>query len=156
MWAAEYGWVSVAGLIVLCGVAWKRFWPNISAARTGLGTEVMPAVAFAASVTAAMVHAGVSAVFIAPGSMLVGLLVLAVFWALIRLEPVATGVIGRSKLYRAGGYVFVLLFVLAGGFWFGEVLRYRQAMADDLVYYQEELSLGNLPRFWLHGNYPRD
>ena len=156
MWAAEYGWVSVAGLIVLCGVAWKRFWPSISAARAGLGTKVMPMVAFTASVTAAMVHAGVSAVFIAPGSMLVGLLVLAVFWALIRPESLAHAVIERSRLSIAGGYVFVLLFVLAGVFWFFEVLRYRQAMADDLVYYQEELSLGNLPRFWLHGNYPRD
>ena len=39
--------------------------------------------ALTASVSAALFHAGVSAVFMAPGSMLVGLFVLIAFWTLI-------------------------------------------------------------------------
>lgn len=155
MWAAEYGWISIGGLALLCGVAWKRLWSRISAARADQDTEILWIVAFTASVAAAMVHAGVSAVFIAPGSMLVGLCVFPVFWALIRRETAAAGMVTGLKRSRVGAYVFVLLFVLASVFWFREVLRYRQAMADDLVYYERVLSLGYLPRFWFHGNFPR-
>jgi O-antigen ligase len=155
MWAAEYGWISIAGLVVLCGAALAKLWPRMSAARAGKRIDAPYLVACTASVTAAMVHAGVSAVFMAPGSMLIGLCVFTVFWALLKPEPVAPAILERSNRLGVGRFLFVLLFILASAFWFREVLRYRQAMAEDLVYYQENLSLGYLPRFWVHGNFPR-
>ncbi|MDY6930076.1 MAG: O-antigen ligase family protein [Pseudomonadota bacterium] len=158
MWAAEYGWISVAGLVVLCVAALKDVWPRISAARSEQGVNALYLAALTGSVTAAVVHGGVSAVFIAPGSMLIGLCVLSVFWAFIKPEPTgpkAVGIAGKATRFRPGGYLVVLIFILASAFWFRDVLRYRQAMADDLTYYQDELSLGHLPRFWFHGNFPR-
>jgi len=156
MWAAEYGWISIAGLVLLCSVALRHLWYRVSAVRAGEDRAPLYLVALTASVTGAVFHAGVSAVFIAPGSMLIGLCVLTVFWAFIKPEPDETiGAIKQSFGFRYGGYLLVLVFVLASAFWFRDVLRYRQAMADDLAYYQNELSLGHLPRFWFHGNFPR-
>lgn len=158
MWAAEYGWISIAAFVLLCGVAFRNLWSRIVDIREEKGQNVLYLVAFTASVTAALFHAGVSAVFIAPGSMLIGLCVLSVFWALIKPEVVSneTGArVGNSPRSRYAGYALVLVFLVAGAFWFLEVLRYREAMADDLEYYQNELSLSYLPRFWFHGNFPR-
>jgi len=49
----------------------------------------------------------------------------------------------------------MVVFLIASSYWFHEVLKYRQAMSDDLPYYQEEVGEGYLPRFWFHGNFPR-
>ena len=156
MWAAEYGWISIAGLVVLGGYGLQHLWRKASTIRKSRNPEGFWLVAFAASVTAALVHAGASAVFIAPGSMLVGLVVLAVFWALISPERDRSVALGaRQGHSRVAGFLFVLVFSAAGGLWFWDVLRYQQAMVDDLEYYQKELSLGHLPRFWFHGNFPR-
>jgi O-antigen ligase len=156
MWAAEYGWISVVGLVVLGGYGLRQLWRRASAIRKSPNPEGLWLVAFTASVTAALVHAGASAVFIAPGSMLVGLVMLTVFWALISPERAKTIPVDARKGYsRAAGYLLVLVFLVAGGFWFRDVLRYQQAMAEDREYYQDELSPGHLPRFWFHGNFPR-
>lgn len=156
MWAAEYGWISIAGLVVLGGYGFRNLWRRASTIRKSPDPEGLWLVAFSASVTAALVHAGASAVFIAPGSMLVGLVVLTVFWALISPERVRSVHVDTLRGWsRAAGCVFLLVFLTAGGFWLRDVLRYQQAMADDLEYYQNELSLGHLPRFWFHGNFPR-
>lgn len=156
MWAAEYGWISIFGLFFAGSYGLKRLLHKASALRKMPDPESLWLTAFTSSVTAALVHAGVSAVFIAPGSMLVGLLVLAIFWALILPERTRPGLVGSRLGYsRATGSVLVLVFLVAGGFWFRDVLRYQHAMEDDLDYYQNELSLGHLPRFWFHGNFPR-
>lgn len=158
MWAAEYGWLSIAGLVVLGSVALRRLCFQVSAARVGNTHNSLLLMGFTASVTAALVHAGVSAVFIAPGSMLVGLLVLSVFWALIMPDSVLSARVASSQKPRRlafAGYLSVIAFVLASSSWFREVLRYQQAMTDDIVYYEREVSQGVLPRFWLHGNFPR-
>jgi len=158
MWAAEYGWVSIAGLIVLCGVALARLFRQVSAVKAGLNDNGLYLIAVTASVIAALVHAGVSAVFIAPGSMLIGLLVLTVFWALIQPDhsaPAAAMAFKRQRFSRLAGFALVILFLVASLVWFREVLRYRQAMANDVTYYQENVSLGHLPRFWFHGYFPR-
>lgn len=158
MWAAEYGWVSIAALVTLCCVALRNLRSRIAESRIIQDQNVLFLVAFTASVTAAMFHAGVSAVFIAPGSMLVGLCVLSVFWALIKPEAnlhdseIKFGSFHRAKYIN---YVAALLFFLLASMWFLEVLRYREAMANDLIYYQNELSQKHLPRFWFHGNFPR-
>lgn len=158
MWAAEYGWISIAGLIMLCGVALKNLWLRMAAARAEGNGNGLCGVALTASVTAAMVHGSVSAVFIAPGSMLVGLCVLTAFWAFVTPHPIGSDreyVVRRSKRSWLGGYLFVLMFVLVSTFWFKNVLVYRQAMELDRTFYDDEVSLRQLPRFWLHGNFPR-
>lgn len=160
MWAAEYGWISILGLVVLGGYGLRRMLGKASAIRQSCDPGGLWLCAFTASVAAALIHAGVSAVFIAPGSMLVGLVVLSIFWALIMPEreeqKVTEGpTAGRSGFSRVTGYLIAVAFLVAGGFWFRDVLRYQQAMADDLEYYQNELSMGHLPRFWFHGNFPR-
>jgi O-antigen ligase len=158
MWAAEYGWISIAALALLCTFALRNLRSRISSVRAGVDEGAPYLIALTASVTAAFVHGGVSAVFMAPGSMLIGLPVLTVFWACIRPESsvtVSSEVALGPNRSRFGGYLLVLVFVLSSVFWFREVLRYRQAMIEDLGFYQEEVVLGQLPRFWLHGNYPR-
>jgi O-antigen ligase len=156
MWAAEYGWISIVGLLVLGSVAFRRLWRRAAVIRAGDNYSILFLVAFTASVTAAMAHAGVSAVFIAPGSMLIGLVVLSVFWALISpdLKPVVSNQ-KRFSFPAIAGFLVVIAFTLAGSLWFREVLRYNQAMVEDFVYYQENVPQGMLPRFWLHGNFPR-
>ena len=157
MWAAEYGWVSLSGLILLGGVALLRLWQRISETRVGDNRDVLWLTAFTASVTAALVHAGVSAVFIAPGSMLIGLVVLTVFWALI--SPNLKQVVPNQKRYSASdlaGYILVIAFLLVGSIWFREVLHYRQAMDKDIEYYRTNVREEILPRFWFHGNFPRN
>ncbi len=156
MWAAEYGWISISGLAVLGGYGLKYLWRRASMVRKRENLEGLWLVGFTVSVTAALVHAGASAVFIAPGSMLVGLLVLTVFWALVTPASPKTAPRDAGKGYsRAAGYLLALVLLVAGGFWFRDVLRYQYAMAADLEYYQNELSFGHLPRFWFHGNFPR-
>jgi O-antigen ligase len=80
MWAAEYGWLLIVALMALVSQAIRFFWQRRTEVRTGHNSQLaLPLAAFTASVSAALLHAGVSAVFMAPGSMLVGFLVLSVF-----------------------------------------------------------------------------
>tara|TARA_R110000787_G_scaffold189182_1_gene300870 strand:- start:359 stop:553 length:195 start_codon:yes stop_codon:yes gene_type:complete len=47
---------------------------------------------------------------------------------------------------------FVLFF---GILWIQEVWRYHEAMTEDLRVYVESQNAPLLPRFWLHGFFPR-
>lgn len=157
MWAAEYGWLLIGGLLVLVGQAARYLWAKRKLVRSGLAPDLtLPLVAFTASVSAALAHAGVSAVFMAPGSMLIGLLVLTLFWALIQ-PPVP--VEHHAKPYRKVGRFAVLVIFAAAtvlyGFWLREAWHYYKAMEEDVEYYQENVSGGTQPRFWFHGNFPR-
>lgn len=158
MWAAEYGWICIAAIVLLCSVALRALFSRVVDIREEKYSNALYLVAFTSSVSAAIIHAGVSAVFIAPGSMLVGLYVLSVFWALIKpgTKPNRPAVKVRSPSGSGYvGYMLALVVILAGALWFFEVLRYREAMEGDLTDYQDETSLGQLPRFWFHGNFPR-
>ena len=112
-----------------------------------------------ASMIGALVHAGVSAVFIAPGSMLVGMLVSVGFWALIAPIGLFVGGSVRTTSKSAGRFVFAV--VLATSIfglwllWLGQVYSYYLDMKEDEVYYQGELKQPSMPRFWFHGNFPR-
>jgi O-antigen ligase len=155
MWAAEYGWLSIGVLLLLVGQAVRLFWQRRDEVRAGENTDLaLPLAAFTASVSAALLHAGVSAVFMAPGSMLIGFLVLCVFWALI--TPESRPVKPRRPKARALAAVFVGLLVSAPCFyWLNEVAEYHEAMESDLEFYYENVPAGTLPRFWFHGNFPR-
>ncbi|OEY65173.1 O-antigen ligase family protein [Marinobacter sp. X15-166B] len=155
MWAAEYGWILIGALFFLVGQAIRLFWQRRAEVHAGDRDGLaLPLAAFTASVSAAMLHAGVSAVFMAPGSMLIGFLVLSVFWVLITPEhDPATPKRSRRRFVAAG-----LVAMFLGGlslYWFSEVKAYYSAMENDLQYYQKHVPAGTLPRFWFHGNFPR-
>ena len=135
---------------------WKR---RTASLLDGESKDIAVLCGVAASVIGALVHAGVSAVFIAPGSMLVGVLVLAGFWALIvpcglfdgqgvRANPKSTG----RLLFAASLATFIVLLWLL---WLDQVHAYYVDMRADETYYKEELKQPTMPRFWLHGNFPR-
>jgi len=153
MWAAEYGWLLIVAALILAGQAMRLFWRRRNELAQN-DVRALPLAAFTASVSAALMHAGVSAVFIAPGSMLIGFLVLSMFWALIsddlqlsKVRPTKT----RTIFAVTVSGVFAALCLL----WLGEVRAYHASMVDDEEFYYENIPSGTLPRFWLHGNYPR-
>ena len=117
-------------------------------------TKALALAAFTASVSAALLHAGVSAVFMAPGSMLIGFLVLSAFWALINDDSVFS----ENKPTKKRTMVAITI-VLVGSVlclaWLKEVRAYHSAMVADQVFYFESVPAGTLPRFWFHGNFPR-
>jgi O-antigen ligase len=155
MWAAEYGWLLIGALLMLVGQAVRLFWHRRDEVRAGENNGLaLPLAAFTASVSAALLHAGVSAVFMAPGSMLIGFLVLCVFWALI--TPDEQPITPKRPKARAVAAVLVgLLISLPSFFWLNEVAAYHKAMESDLEFYNSSVSAGTLPRFWFHGNFPR-
>lgn len=157
MWAAEYGWISILGFSALCGLALKRMINTVLAVRLNNESDIKWLVGFTASIVAVLVHAGVSAVFIAPGSMLIGLFVLSIFWALIEPFGRSQNVPGRLMLWQQAlvRLAFVSLFVVLSLTWFKGVLNYHRAMVEDFPYYKEEVGMGHLPRFWFHGYFPR-
>jgi len=153
MWAAEYGWLLMVAILVLAGQAMRLFWRRRNELEKN-DVKALPLAAFTASVAAALLHAGVSAVFMAPGSMLIGFLVLSVFWALISDSSVTP----RNKPTTKRALV-ALVVALAGGLlcfaWLKEVKAYHSAMVVDEAFYYENVPMGTLPRFWFHGNFPR-
>lgn len=157
MWAAEYGWLLIITSVPFVVQSISRFWRRrckiiADQYEAGCNTRAISLAAFSASVASALVHAGVSAVFMAPASMMVGFIVLSVYWALI-----APGVRNRPISNRPYTVSTVLASVVAVVWflWFCQVQDYYRAMEVDLEYYLEHGSSGMLPRFWFHGNFPR-
>jgi len=160
MWAAEYGWILLAALGLVVVQAISYFWAKRRQVLAGESADhVFLLAGFTASVSAAMFHAGVSAVFMAPGSMLVGLFVLIAFWALIvpnRCAPEADNATMPSLRNRTVAAIFASVLVLGVWFaWMKEVVIYYQDMRHDEVNAYESVGEGILPRFWFHGNFPR-
>lgn len=155
MWAAEYGWILIAALLTLVAQAIRLFWQQRAEIRSGGATELaLPLVAFTASVSAALLHAGVSAVFMAPGSMLIGFLVLCVFWSLITpgAPPVPPE---QSRKRLLASVLFAVLVCLPCVYWLSAITGYHADMVRDEAFYYENVPAGTLPRFWFHGNFPR-
>jgi len=154
MWAAEYGWLIIGAILILAGQAIRLFWQRrAEVLARGAGEQALPLAAFTASVSAALLHAGVSAVFIAPGSMLVGFFVLCVFWALLVPNRVKA-----PKRVSAGLLTTVAATAILGllaCLWLREVAVYHQAMEDDRNLHYESVPYGTPPRFWYYGNFPR-
>lgn len=161
MWAAEYGWLLILLLVVLMFQFAFYFWKRRTVSLfEGEKSEVSMLCGVTASMIAGLVHAGVSAVFIAPGSMLVGMLVAIGFWALIAPRALFHGEGIQTTSKSVGRLVFAV--VLATSvfvlwlLWLGQVYSYYLDMRTDEVYYQEELKEPTMPRFWFHGNFPRE
>jgi len=159
MWAAEYGWLLVALVLVLVAFAAVRvFVKRRQLLNNDDSVSVSRLVAITASVSAALFHAGVSAVFMAPASMLVGLLVLTLFWCEIQLNSPSYDVPANNakcKCSLAGG-LLLTGFVVIAYHWFVNVSDYHKAMRKDVQFYEENAFKGHLPRFWFHGYFPRN
>ena len=159
MWAAEYGWLLLAAVFTVIVTTLKNLLTKASQVRRGAHEYPAILVAFTVSAMAGLVHAGFSAVFIVPASMLMGFLVLSVFWALslggaCSEERVLAPISPLAKGNRLN--ILLAVVVLAGGVvWISEVWRYHQAMVADLNHYEEGPSAAYWPRFWFHGNFPR-
>jgi hypothetical protein len=160
MWAAEYGWFLIGLLGLVVAQAIRYFWiKRAELFAEGNNEQTLMLVGLTASVSAALFHAGVSAVFMAPGSMLIGLFVLVAFWALIIPKAITDELPAehrRMAFFRKGlgAIVFFALLVL-WLLWMSEVRLYFDDMQQDEQTYSEEVGEGTLPRFWLHGNFPR-
>lgn len=160
LWAAEYGWALLGLVVVLMVVALKRLLTLRNMVEFGSQQHALLIVAFTASCLAGLSHAGISAVFLVPASMSVAFLVLGVFWALTsppsdRASVPKAGNNGVASSSVLPQLVFAFVVLTAGGAWIQEVWRYHQAMKEDLAIYVESTSAPLLPRFWLHGYFPR-
>lgn len=161
MWAAEYGWLLIAALGVVVIQAIRNFWHRRAQLFEAEDSDQLLLLAgFTASVSAALFHAGVSAVFMAPGSMLVGMFVLIAFWALIQPAPVVPGSSTQSSSISKPRMVIAVLvataIVLVWALWANQVWQYYKDMRADEPHYYDHESEGTLPRFWFHGNFPRE
>ena len=154
MWAAEYGWLMIGALLALVVQTIRLFWLRRLEFRSEKQSRnALILAGFTASVSAALLHAGASSVFIAPGSMLVGFLVLCVFWAFLLPTKVVSPQQGGGS--RA---VFAIAFISIGflaSLWLREVVNYYEAMLEDRNYHFETAPYGTPPRFWHYGMFPR-
>lgn len=157
MWAAEYGWLSIVGLTIILVGAVVCLLKLIKLYRLQkVETDKWAMVcALTASVTAAFIHAGVSAVFLAPASMLVGMPILALFWSMIDGSRIRW----KYRAYRRAPLMlrvpaFGALLVVLAIWWWG-IFNYYHAMRLDQQVYAEQVGEQILPRFWFHGYFPR-
>lgn len=159
MWAAEYGWALIGLVAVLLIATLKRLMSLRSQMVSGTQERASLIVAFTSASLAGLAHAGVSAVFLVPATMSVALLVLAVFWALslqVHKSDLGPRMIERKLRRWARTNVLLAFLVLFFGIlWAQEVWRYHEAMREDLSVYVESPNAPLLPRFWLHGFFPR-
>jgi len=160
MWAAEYGWILLVALGLVVAQSIRHFWRRRNQLiATGSNEQLLILAGFTASVSAALFHAGVSAVFMAPGSMLVGMFVLIAFLALIipGTDGSAMGdrvIASRGKRMTKAAIASMLFLIVWFG-WMKEVVVYYQDMRLDEEGAYEQVGEGILPRFWFHGNFPR-
>lgn len=159
MWAAEYGWLVIAAIFVLVMRFIKNLLVRAGQLRFDPAESPTGLVALTVSAVAGMIHAGVSAVFIVPASMLVGLCVLSLFWALSTPSADVVSPSDPTKTEGLRGSVFRMtlaaVVLSAGALWVKEVWDYHQAMEADLVRYEQGSYAPFFPRFWFHGNFPR-
>lgn len=159
MWAAEYGWSLVIALVMLIAMTLRNLGTKVRQVKGGAHECPAVLIAFTVAAIAGSLHAGLSAVFIVPASMLVGLLVLAILWALsLRGSHRAGEVLTESRrppYLMALPITLTLVVVFGGGVWFRQVWEYHQAMVADLPLYEDGPKAEYWPRFWFHGNFPR-
>lgn len=159
MWAAEYGWMLVAAIFVLVIHSLKDVTLRAKELRSDSVVPPPLLIAFSVSSMAGVLHAGLSAVFIVPASMLVGLCILSLFGALskpeIRVMPPSCP--PKTRVFEGSAFRMIsIAAVLVGGvYWVQEVWDYHKAMEADLVIYEQGPSAFYFPRFWFHGNFPR-
>lgn len=153
MWAAEWGWLAVVGLLVIAISTLRRF---LSLRRTLLEKkdlgQSMRVAGLLASVIAGLAHAQLSAVFIAPPSMLVGFWILALFMAVVwqpwAQQEAAANVINKERKLTPAIAAYATLSVVLFVGWYA-VLDYYRYMEHKIYVEQEFYPMA--PRFWLYG-----
>lgn len=156
LWAAEYGWLFVASLFA--GAMWilRRSFARVRGLALNDPKRALILLALLHSFIAACTHAGVSAVFIGPASLLVGWFVMV---AILRMTFPVTGdrrdLIGRPvPLWLRGSLALLLLWSFAA-YWDALLDYKRDSDKDQICYPYMGIPTGNGPRFWLHGDFPR-
>lgn len=156
LWAAEYGWISLVALAIAVGGIMKSLLVR-GAAYVEKGRNATVMAGFTASVVAAGVHSGFSAVFMAPASMLTGFLVLTFFLALLQApfqDDSPRSFVPARPLVRLSAGLALLAVLVVGPLWIQEVWRYYQDNMEDRLTYKGQGSIYS-PRFWSHGDFPR-
>lgn len=156
LWAAEYGWISVVALAFAAAAIIRSVLSCRRRLRAG-GCDHTILAGFTASVVAASVHSGFSAVLIAPASMLTGFLVLTLFMSTLRPPYLAVSLscsISPRRLMRLSSGLALLTVLVVGPFWMHEIGRYYQDNMEDRLTYKGQGSIYS-PRFWSHGDFPR-
>lgn len=157
LWASEYGWISIAafGFAVL-GIGKSVLARTIEHRSSGKAETIMAGLL--ASTVGAFVHAGVSAVFMAPASMMVGFLVLSMFLGKFHSPVVTTQERASRPLEpfakNISTGVALIVCLVSGSFWMGEIVRYHEDNIEDRQVYKGQGSIYS-PRFWSHGDFPR-
>lgn len=159
MWAAEYGWLLFVFVLVVVMQSVILFWRRRNVLLASRDSkELLLLAGFTASVSSALFHAGISAVFMAPGSMLVGLFVLLGFWSLIQAREQTITLKAQRKSVRIRSTIALIAALCVAVFWAlwaRNVIVYYHDMRADEVFYGEAIVEGIYPRFWFHGNFPR-
>lgn len=155
MLAAEYGWMSVFGLVLIgggCLLRLTRVRHYLHSGDLSHKGKILR-MSLVASMCAGFVHAGASAVFMAPSSMLIALIVISLFWALVMEEGEGWG--GKYSGSRKQYLLKTCLLTPLVLFWVYGVSIYYVDMQKDWGWYSRNVYQGTLPRFWVHGNFPR-
>lgn len=145
-WAAEYGWLAIMPLLALVVHAAIRI-RQIKQAEP----HQLALLAFFASVVAAIVHSCFSAVFLTPHSLLMGLLVMTVFWSLLH-QPI--------KAQRAPAWLSLLFKIMAGFMlvatllWLQLIAQYTKRYYYDFEHPEMGFNGVVLPRFFEHSYIP--
>ena len=155
MWAAEYGWLLLVAVGILIAMTLRNLSTKARQIRTSAYKQPEVLIAFTVSAIAGLTHAGFSAVFIIPASMLIGFLMLSVFWSFILRQSPRVKELSKQEGLTTTHVVLVMAITLGGVMWFTQVWEYHQAMVADLSQYEERPNAAYWPRFWFHGNFPR-
>jgi hypothetical protein len=158
LWAAEYGWLFVGGLF--CGVMWVLRYVFVKLNRLALcdPRRALLMLALLHSFTAACIHAVVSAVFIGPASLLVGWFVIV---GILRMtfptrQEIHPKTVESRTWWSKALYACAVALALSFNWYWDALLGYRRAADEDRSCYTSiDAFVGNGPRFWLHGDFPR-
>lgn len=157
MWAAEYGWITVISAFLGIMLAIGKLPVQIFRKRDDESGDVV-VYSLLASFFAACIHALVSAVFLAPASLLLGWFVVTALLARIRnaaIKPAVVNAIARNQNV-VQDYLVVACLSLAIVAFFTALFSYkRDAETDRTCYTYMAVAASNGPRFWLHGDFPR-
>lgn len=156
-WAAEYGWWMVVCLVIVAVYLVKQ-WLHACKMMVNEKELLMPLIGLTASVSSAMLHAGVSSVFLMPASMLMGLVVVGLFWAWVHLPRVS-----KPQAFRTGSYrryqkpisaVMLLALMVSSVFWQVAVVGHYRFVERDLSTPGARVIDRGAPRFWDNSHVP--
>lgn len=161
LWAAEYGWLSVLLVAVLVLSGFRALF-NIRKEFNEVPCKTRIAiVALFVAASAGLIHSAVSGIFMIPASALLGFIVLSLLTAVILKYGGASNIVrmtscSKTKSQTKCRAILVLSIAIGMFTWLAGVKYYHADMLLDRPYYEENITLRAMPRFWLHGYFPRE